>query len=75
MNTTDLQLFYPDFVPNQVLTNTQLNQLRTFLDEQNRLTRLRLVGRGIVCGLHAWHEVVGEVDVELSIGEGFGIRR
>ena len=39
--------FYPEFVPNQVLTDTQLNQLREYLDEQTRSTRVRLIGTGI----------------------------
>ena len=46
-----LQDFYPDFVPNQVLTSTQLNDLRTYLEQQTRLSRIRLSGSGIVCGL------------------------
>ena len=49
----DTQSFFPDFQPNQVLTNTQLNQLRQYLDDQTRLSRVRLVGTGIVCGLYA----------------------
>ena len=49
----DAQNIFPDFQPNQVLTNTQLNQLREYLDDQTRLSRVRLVGTGIVCGLYA----------------------
>lgn len=41
---------YPVFEPGQTLTAEDLNDLRDFLDEQDRLTR-RLVGFGVVCGL------------------------
>src|SRR5690606_15508314 len=69
MSTLELQNFYPDFVANQILTNTQLNNLRDFLDEQNRLTRTRLIGMGIACGLQ------GRLDNDnsITISEGFGI--
>lgn len=39
------------FEENQVLTSQQLNQLTDYLDQQQRLTRARLLGIGIVCGL------------------------
>lgn len=42
---------YPHFVADQVLTAKHLNSLFDFLDEQNRLTRNRLIGVGIACGL------------------------
>lgn len=42
---------YPIFESNQVLTNEHLNQVRKYLDEQERLTRTNLIGIGIVCGL------------------------
>jgi hypothetical protein len=42
---------YPKFVPDQVLTSGDLNSLFSYLDEQGRLTRTRLIGIGIVCGL------------------------
>jgi hypothetical protein len=44
---------YPEFVPNQILTDRQLNQLRSHLEQQDRATRVRLTGTGVVCGLHA----------------------
>ena len=69
MSTLELQNYYPDFVPNQILTNTQLNQLRVFLDEQNRLTRYKLIGTGIACGLVAHLEN----DFSISVSEGLGI--
>ncbi len=41
---------YPIFETNQVLNDRHLNELRKYLDEQNRLTRSKLIGIGIVCG-------------------------
>ena len=60
---------YPDFVPNQVLTNRQLNQLREYLDKQNRLGRVRLTGTGIVCGLN----IALDQQFNVSISDGFGV--
>ena len=42
---------FPVFEPDQVLTNKHLNDLFNYLDEQDRLTRSKLIGSGIVCGL------------------------
>ncbi|PKN63121.1 MAG: hypothetical protein CVU57_20870 [Deltaproteobacteria bacterium HGW-Deltaproteobacteria-15] len=61
--------FFPHFVPNQLLTDSQLNDLRDYLDRQERLTRIRIAGIGIVCGLH-WEIVAGP---HLVIHPGFGI--
>ena|GEM_PF-3164527 len=72
MTFQTLQNFYPDFVPNQILTNTQLNQLRIFLDEQDRISRVRLSGMGIICGL-TWSITNNEGEISLSIEEGFGL--
>lgn len=49
MSTTINQ--YPFFENNQVLTSSQLNELSGYLDQQTRLSRVRLTGMGIVCGL------------------------
>lgn len=43
---------YPKFVPNQVLTSDNLNDLFGYLDEQGRITRTNLAGIGIACGLN-----------------------
>lgn len=63
---------YPVFAGNQVLTSSQLNQMTAYLDEQNRLTRVKLIGSGVVCGL--------KLDVELTanpplihISQGIGV--
>ncbi|MBL7740227.1 MAG: PKD domain-containing protein [Chitinophagaceae bacterium] len=42
---------YPVFEADQVLTNNHLNELLNYLDQQDRLTRSKLIGSGIVCGL------------------------
>lgn len=65
-----------EFVPNeylvfeadQVLTNDHLNQLFNYLDQQNRWTRNKLIGVGIVCGLH----LVQHTGV-IEVGKGCGI--
>jgi hypothetical protein len=64
-----VKAFYPEFVPNQVLTNTQLNQLREHLDLQDRVGRVLTVGTGKVCGL-SWS--VGD-DGRVVVSEGYGI--
>jgi len=58
--------FYPEFVPNQILTNTQLNQLRDHLDQEDRLTRKRLTGTGIICGFN-WKVVTSTAPVIQSV--------
>src|SRR5438045_785733 len=42
---------YPFFVADQVLMADHLNEIVEYLDVQERLTRNRLIGIGIVCGL------------------------
>ena len=46
---------FPFFEPDQVLTNNHLNNLFNYLDQQERLTRCKLLGSGIVCGLEISH--------------------
>src|ERR1700761_6206301 len=42
---------YIVFEADQVLTNDHLNETFNYLDQQNRWTRNKLIGIGIVCGL------------------------
>jgi len=42
---------YSVFEKDQVLTDSQLNSISQYLDDQNRLTRVHLLGVGILCGL------------------------
>ena len=46
---------FPFFEADQVLTNKHLNDLFNYLDQQERLTRCKLLGSGIVCGLDISH--------------------
>lgn len=67
---------YPVFEGSQVLTSAQLNQLISYLDQQNRLTRVKLIGMGIVCGLELTYDDSAQVSVTISRGtaissEGF----
>ena len=62
--------FYPMFEPNQVLTSEQLNQVTAFFDKHDRLTRSKLIGAGIVCGLHIIYQ---GSPVKITISEGTGV--
>ena len=59
---------YPIFEGSQVLTSEQLNQLSAYLDQQNRLTRSKLIGIGIVCGMQVQPTSEG-----FKISKGLGI--
>ncbi|MEX2566039.1 MAG: carboxypeptidase-like regulatory domain-containing protein [Cyclobacteriaceae bacterium] len=63
---------YPVFEDNQVLTSGQLNQMIKYLDQQNRLTRVSLIGMGIVCGMKVSCETV-DSKTTLTISKGVGI--
>ena len=74
MNNTTLKLSeiiknYPVFEENQVLTKTHLNNVVQYLDQQQRLTRLNLLGYGIVCGL----KVLKVPQNTITISKGCGI--
>jgi hypothetical protein len=68
---------YHTFVPNQVLTHNQLNELVTYLDDQSRLAKVFLHGVGIVCGFSARiinKKGIGlEKDSAIEIEKGIGI--
>jgi hypothetical protein len=49
----DVTTGYTVFEEDQILTHVQLNDLAGYLDDQDRLTRVALLGVGIVCGLRA----------------------
>jgi len=50
-NTNEYIVFEAD----QVLTNDNLNEMFSYLDQQNRWTRNKLIGIGIVCGFNLAH--------------------
>lgn len=59
---------YPVFEADQVLTNENLNDLFNYLDEQDRLTRCKLLGSGIVCGLEITY-----TNNTINISKGCGL--
>jgi hypothetical protein len=59
---------YPVFETNQTLTHEHLNELFAYLDEQERLTRVSLIGIGIACGLEIQY-----ANSEIHISKGCGI--
>lgn len=63
-----MQTFYPVFESGQVLTNAHLNQLTTWLNEQQLATRRKLYGVGIVCGLE-----VSLNDQALQVSRGVAV--
>lgn len=64
------QFNYPEFVPDQLLTSGNLNELFGYLEEQERITRTNLLGIGIVCGLEVKTNASG---TELTITKGCGV--
>jgi hypothetical protein len=63
----EVQTGYSRFEKDQVLTHDQLNSVADFADDQGRLTRVRLLGVGIVCGLRV-ALVRGTVTVSRGVG-------
>lgn len=61
---------YPVFEDNQVLTASQLNSLSAYLEQQDRLTRSRLIGMGVGCGLEVRYSNAGNTVVTISKGIG-----
>lgn len=64
---TQVSTDYSFFEENQVLTHNQLNSITGYLDDQNRLTRVNMLGVGIACGLRV--SLQGDV-VKVSKGVG-----
>jgi len=65
---TEISDGYTIFEKDQVLTEAQLNSVSQYLDDHDRLTRISLVGVGIVCGLHATHS-----GSTITLSKGVGI--
>ncbi len=59
---------FPFFEADQVLTNNHLNSLFNYLDQQERLSRCKLIGSGIVCGLEISH-----TNDTINITKGCGV--
>src|SRR4029079_19179985 len=65
MSNTDAYII---FEPDQVLTNDHLNEMFDYLDTQERLTRNKLIGIGIVCGLE-----IDNQPASINISKGCGV--
>ena len=65
-----VQVEFPKFVADQLLTSEDLNDLFGYLDEQNRITRTNLIGIGIVCGLEVQ---VNAAQTTVTITKGCGV--
>ncbi|BAY09888.1 hypothetical protein [Calothrix sp. NIES-2098] len=63
--TTDYTIFEKD----QVLTESQLNSVADYLNDQTRLTRIYLIGVGVISGLR----VSIENDAAVKITKGIGV--
>ena len=59
---------YPVFEADQVLSNGHLNNLLNYLEQQERLTRIKLIGRGVVCGLE-----INTSSTAIRINKGCGL--
>jgi len=64
----DIRTFYSVFEKDQVLTHDQLNTVAEYFEDQTRLTRIKLLGVGIVCGLRA--SVKGTL---VTVSKGAGV--
>jgi hypothetical protein len=64
----DITTRYTVFEKDQVLTHDQLNDLAGYLDDQDRLTRVGLLGVGIVAGLR-----VSLSDAGVAVTRGVGV--
>ena len=63
---------HPIYEADQVLTNVHLNEMFNYLEEQQRLSRVKLIGSGIVCGLDISLEKLEGVDA-VVISKGVGL--
>lgn len=64
---------YPVFEANQVLSFEHLNQVFSYLDEQERLTRADLIGIGIVCGLEILLSQDPDGGLAILLSKGCGV--
>ncbi|MCC5938905.1 MAG: hypothetical protein JJU34_16630 [Lunatimonas sp.] len=63
---------YRQYQADQVLTHTQLNESIAYFEDQDRLTRIGLIGVGIVNGLKV--TVAEDAGVrQIQVGQGYGI--
>ncbi|MGH1383500.1 hypothetical protein [Kordia sp.] len=60
---------YEEFLPDQVLTHKNLNKVVNYFEDQDRLSRVYLIGVGVGCGLN----IVSYSNSYIEIGQGVGI--
>ena len=62
-----MQTFYPVFESGQVLTSSHLNQLTVWLNEQQLMSRSKLFGIGVVCGLQVIKRAVAQIEITSGV--------
>ena len=60
---------YEEFLPDQVLTHKNLNKVVNYFEDQDRISRVYLIGVGIGCGMN----IVSYSDNEIVVAQGVGI--
>ncbi|AXG71524.1 hypothetical protein KORDIASMS9_03781 [Kordia sp. SMS9] len=60
---------YEEFLPDQVLTHKNLNKVVNYFEDQDRMSRVYLVGVGVGCGLN----IVSYTNTYIEIGQGVGV--
>ncbi|MEM6721433.1 MAG: hypothetical protein AAF611_19055 [Bacteroidota bacterium] len=60
---------YEEFLPDQVLTHKNLNKVVNYFEDQDRQSRVYLIGVGVGCGLN----IVSYSNSFIEIGQGVGI--
>lgn len=70
LNILDTQgNIYEEFLPDQVLTHKSLNKVVNYFEDQDRLSRIYLIGVGIGCGMN----IVSYSEGKIIIAQGAGI--
>jgi hypothetical protein len=64
----DIRTNYSVFEKDQVLTHDQLNTVAEYFEDQTRLTRIKLLGVGILCGLR-----VSVKGTTVTVSKGAGV--
>jgi hypothetical protein len=66
---------YEEFLPDQVLTHKNLNKVVNYFEDQDRLSRVYLIGVGVGCGLNIVSFSEGSIitNGHIEIGQGVGV--
>ncbi|MEL7427918.1 MAG: hypothetical protein AAFN81_33330, partial [Bacteroidota bacterium] len=74
MPVIDPNISFPYFVSNQVLTARDLNNMVEYMESQNRLSRIQILGIGIVAGFQvSVNTDDGNRPVSISVSGGYGV--